>query len=109
MAPASPVPLSEPVPLRVGDIVRPPPVALPWSLGAEPKIVAKIAVATARETFPRHPQAVDAVLGWLFARFPHFGARGSDMVVHHAMLRDERYYQGWVTLCTRLRLFERDR
>ena len=67
------------------------------------------AVKAAREAFPRHPEAVDAVLGWLFARFPRFGARGSDMVAHHAMLRDERYYEGWVALCAWLRLFERDR
>ena len=70
---------------------------------------AREAVTAARESFPGHPEAIDAVLGWLFARFPRFGARGSDMVAHHAMLRDERYYEGWVALCLRLRLFERDR
>ena len=100
----------EPAPLRVRDVVRlPAPPPPPWTLGASPTIRASIAVATAREVFARHPEAVDAVLGWLFARFPQYGAAGSDMVVHHAMLRDERYYQGWVTLCTRLQLFEKDR
>lgn len=80
-----------------------------WSLGKEALPQAHEVVKAAREAFPDHPAAVDAVLGWLFARFPRYGARGSDMVVHHAMLRDERYYEGWVALCTRLRLFERDR
>ena len=80
-----------------------------WSLGRVPSPEARDIVTAAREAFPRHPEAVDAVLGWLFSRFPRFGARGSDMVVHHAMLRDERYYEGWVALCVRLRLFERDR
>lgn len=93
-----------------------PPVARPptkrlrgWSLGASALPQAREAVKVARESFPGHPEAVDAALGWLFARFPRFGARGSDMVAHHAMLRDERYYEGWVELCARLRLFERDR
>jgi len=80
-----------------------------WSLGKMALPQAQQAVEAAREAFPGHPEAVDAVLGWLFSRFPRFGARGSDMVVHHAMLRDERYYEGWVALCVRLRLFERDR
>lgn len=80
-----------------------------WSLGKSALPQAREVVRAAREVFPRHPEAVDAVLGWLFARFPRFGARGSDMVAHHAMLRDERYYEGWVALCARLRLFERDR
>lgn len=80
-----------------------------WSLGTSALPQAQGAVTAAREAFPAHPDAVDAVLGWLFSRFPRFGARGSDMVVHHAMLRDERYYEGWVALCLRLQLFERDR
>lgn len=79
-----------------------------WSLGKNAAPEAVAIVEAAHEVFPRHPEGVDAVLGWLFARFPRFGARGSDMVAHHAMLRDERYYEGWVALCTRLRLFERD-
>lgn len=110
VAPASPVPLSEPQALRVRDVVRLDPKPQPaWSLGPTPRIVAKIAVATAREVFARHPEAADAVLGWLFARFPQYGATGSDMVAHHAMLRDERCYQGWVALCARLDLFPKDR
>ena len=80
-----------------------------WSLGKAALPQAREVVRAAHEVFPHHPAAVDAVLGWLFARFPRFGARGSDMVVHHAMLRDERYYEGWVALCMQLRLFERDR
>lgn len=80
-----------------------------WSLGKSALPQAREAVRAARESFPGHPEAVDAVLGWLFSRFPRFGARGSDMVAHHAMLRDERYYEGWVALCVRLQLFERDR
>jgi hypothetical protein len=80
-----------------------------WSLGSEALPSARVAVGVAREVFASRPEAVDAVLGWLFSRFPRFGARGSDMVAHHAMLRDERYYAGWVELCGRLRLFERDR
>lgn len=80
-----------------------------WSLGVDAAPEAVEVVAAAREAFAGHPEAVDAVLGWLFARFPRFGARGSDMVAHHAMLRDERYYEGWVALCVRLRLFERGR
>lgn len=80
-----------------------------WSLGVDAAAEAQAAVRVAREVFPGHPEAVDPVLGWLFARFPRFGACGSDMVAHHAMLRDERYYEGWVALCVRLRLFERDR
>lgn len=80
-----------------------------WSLGRSALPQAHAAVKAAREVFPRHPEAVDAVLGWLFSRFPRFGARGSDMVAHHAMLRDERYYEGWVVLCAWLQLFERDR
>lgn len=80
-----------------------------WSLGRVPSPEAREVVTAARESFPGHPEAVDAVLGWLFSRFPRFGARGSDMVAHHAMMRDERYYEGWVALCVRLRLFERDR
>lgn len=80
-----------------------------WSLGKSALPQAHEAVKAARDAFPRHPEAVDAVLGWLFSRFPRFGARGSDMVAHHAMLRDERYYEGWVALCAWLRLFERDR
>lgn len=80
-----------------------------WSLGRVPAPEAREVVTAAREAFPGHPEAVDAVLGWLFSRFPRFGARGSDMVAHHAMLRDERYYEGWVALCASLRLFERER
>lgn len=106
VAPTSPVPLAEPLPIRARDIIR---LTSPWSLGKVPRHRAVDAVATAREVFSRHPGAVDAVLGWLFSRFDEFGAIGDDMVAHHAMLRDERYYQGWVTLCSRLKLFERDR
>lgn len=121
-------PAREPRRIRVrvpGSVVRkPPPVraskaspATPtasrrrcgWSLGKAPSPEAREVVRAAREAFPAHPEAVDAVLGWLFSRFPRFGARGADMVAHHAMLRDERYYEGWVALCLRLRLFERDR
>lgn len=79
-----------------------------WSLGKSALPQAHEAVKAAHDAFPRHPEAVDAVLGWLFSRFPRFGARGSDMVAHHAMLRDERYYEGWVALCAWLRLFERE-
>lgn len=118
---ASPAPKVEARRLRVRVPVRSvgalPPVSLRrpsrgrrgWSLGVDAAPEAQEAVRFAGDVFPGHPEAVDAVLGWLFSRFPRFGARGSDMVAHHAMLRDERYYEGWVALCARLRLFERDR
>ena len=110
-----PPPEARRIRVRVPVLVRPSSPGLTaarargWSLGRVPSPEARDIVTAAREAFPRHPEAVDAVLGWLFSRFPRFGARGSDMVVHHAMLRDERYYEGWVALCVRLRLFERDR
>ncbi|MBX9639417.1 MAG: hypothetical protein K2X97_06715 [Mycobacteriaceae bacterium] len=80
-----------------------------WSLTASTLPQARVAVRLAGEIFGPGSAAFDAVLGWLFARFPRFGARGSDMVAHHAMLKDERYYEGWVELCGRLQLFERGR
>lgn len=98
-----------PRPVRVSAVLPASRSRSGWSLGKAALPQAREVVKAAHEVFPHHPAAVDAVLGWLFARFPRFGARGSDMVVHHAMLRDERYYEGWVALCTRLRLFERDR
>ena len=96
-------------PVVASHVPPPSPRRRGWSLGKSALPQAHEAVKAAREAFPRHPEAVDAVLGWLFARFPRYGARGSDMVAHHAMLRDERYYEGWVALCAWLRLFERDR
>lgn len=78
-----------------------------WSYVGVPTPAVQQAVAHARDLFPSDRE-VDAVLGWLFARFPIFAARGSDMVAHHACLRSDRYYERWVALCARLRLFPRD-
>jgi len=90
---------------RISAVPETPPPA--WSLGARPTASALQAVARAREIFGEGA-AADAVLGWLFAAFPAFGAQGSDMVEHHRLLSAESYYTRWVQLCTALRLFARD-
>lgn len=51
---------------------------------------------------------IDAVLGWLFARFPIYGAVHADMAPHFICLSSDDYYDRWVEFCRVLVLFPRD-
>jgi 5-methylcytosine-specific restriction endonuclease McrA len=73
-----------------------------WKVETVAPTTAHRAVQVARECF--RGRDVDAVLGWLFSRLPVDGATGDDMVQHHLRLRDDRYYEAWVTFCARLGL-----
>lgn len=83
--------------IRLDDMPKP-----AWKVDAVAAPGAYRAVQAARECF--HGADVDAVLGWLFSRFPVVGAAGDDMVQHHLRLRDDRYYEAWVLFCARLGL-----
>src|SRR5687768_10281660 len=96
---------------RTGRVVRrhrPPVVKLeekprpPWHVPAYATPRTARALLVVVECFP--PDDVDAVLGWLFSRYPELGAQGDDMVRHHLRLRDDRYYEAWVLFCLRLEL-----
>lgn len=94
---------------RTGRIVpcrRPPVVKLetkvrpPWSVPVHASAAAHRARQVVAEYFSRAD--ADAVLGWLFSRFPTLGAIGDDMVRHHLRLRSDAYYEAWVLFCRRL-------
>lgn len=80
----------------------PPPPKVPWELVDRSDALSRRAVAIASEIFG--PRGRDAVLGWLFSRFPEFGQRGDDMVAHHVGLGSDEYYGAWVEFCRRLGL-----
>ncbi len=81
---------------------------LPWALGPTPTAAAKHACARARQVFGNRDSEVDAVLGWLFARFPIYGAVHADMAPHYVLLSSDHYYDRWVEFCGVLALFPRD-
>lgn len=87
---------------------RSPPPPPSWDLGPTPTMAAVRAHTRALKVFAGHAAELDAVLGWLFARFPAFGAAGSDMVAHHILLSSDAYYGRWVEFCRALNLFPRD-
>lgn len=82
--------------------------SLPWALGPTPTAAAKHACARARQVFGNRDSEVDAVLGWLFARFPIYGAVHADMAPHYVLLSSDHYYDRWVEFCRALVLFPRD-
>lgn len=83
----------------------PPP---PWDIGPVPTSRATLACTRARTVFGDRDGEIDAVLGWLFTRFPAFGAIGDEMAAHYTCLSSDGYYERWVEFCRVLVLFPRD-
>lgn len=74
-----------------------------WTLPGHARQEAFAARAAAHDLFDSRD--VDAVLGWIYSRFPEWGATGDGMVAHYMRLRSDQYYFAWCKFCQRLNLF----